>query len=427
MGPETHDWLRFLHYVWLRAVRDACISVAASLSYTALLALVPLTAIGLALFTAFPAFNEIRGEIVSWAFQNLTPSLGGVMHDNLRAYVENAGKTTGFGVLALAVTAILMLNTIQTAFDRIWEGRRRPLLSRLPIYWCILTLGPVLFGLSFSVTGYVTAKASESGVYGLSDGVRLLGLAMPFVLQTAGFWLFYRFIPTREVTLGDAAMGALVAGIMFECLKRGFGYYLKNVAGLEAIYGALAAIPAFLIWMYLAWLTALIGAEVSAALPEWRGGRRALDERPRRGDLLGLALGAIRALDRARSADGNGRNVGKLKERLNADQDRLQGVLEALRLAQILSRDELGRWHLARDLQSISLTDVLSALDLTLSTVEKCPIDVVSQMSRLNAVERQAFSGALAHWLAAEAETDTPTIAKNAMESASGPAITERT
>jgi len=397
--PSVGDWLRFLRYVWSRSVRDACINVAASLSYTSLLALVPLMAIGLVFFAAFPAFSELRTAIVTWAFNNLTPRLGDVMQDHFQTYVENIGKTTGFGVLALAVTAILMLNTIQTAFDRIWEGRRRPRLNRLPIYWALITLGPVLFGLSFSVSGYVLAKAKTSGVVGISDTLRLIGIAMPFLLETIGFWLFYRLVPTKDVRLADAAVGAIVAALLFEGLKRGFAFYLGHVASLEAVYGALAVIPAFLIWMYLAWLVALIGAEIAAALPEWRSGRRALDDRPRRGDMLGLGLGVIQALARARTTDGGGRHAGKLGERLHADLEKLTSVLESLKSAHIIARDDMGRWHLARDLNQLALVDVLAALDLSLTRTEQCPPDVIEQIAKLNRVEAAAFSGSVADWL----------------------------
>ncbi len=400
------DWPWFLRYVWQRSVRDACVSVAASLSFTSLLALVPLTAIGLAMFAAFPAFSDLRADVVSWAFFNLTPRLGGVMQTHLQTYVENAGRTTGFGVLALALTAILMLNTIQTAFDRIWEGRRRPRLSRLLVYWALITLGPILFGLSFSVSGYVLALARTSGVIGISDGIQFLGIVMPFILQTAGFGLFYRLVPTRSVRVTDAAAGAVIAGLLFEGLKHGFGYYLGHVAGLEAVYGALAAIPAFLVWMYLAWLAVLTGAEVAAALPEWRSGRRGLDDRPRRGDLLGLGLGVVHALALARTSDGTGRHPARLTERLRADPEKLQGVLESLKAAGIVVRDELGRFHLARELDRLGLTDVIAALDLSLGRAERCPPELAARMERLNRAEGAAFAGTVAEWLAQERQSD---------------------
>ena len=381
-----HKAYSLIGYVVRRFNRDSCPSVASSLSYTSLLAMVPMMAIGLAMFAAFPAFSNMRDTLLRAMIENAAPSLAVMVEDHLQTFIRNAGETTGVGIFGLAVTAVLLINTIQTAFDRIWGGGRGFKIQRFPIYWALLTLGPILFGIAFSISSYAFALAQSSAY--MSGAVRLYAWIAPFTLEAVGFLLFYRLMPTRPVRWIDAATGAVIAALLFELLKRAFGYYLGFLGNYQTLYGALAALPIFLIWMYLGWLVVLIGAEITASLPEWRSGRRDPDERPRRGDLLGLALGALASLRAIQSTASGGEKLDYMSRELGAEIGKLTYVMDMLRGARFVVRSDNRRWVLARDLNEVTLNDLVSALNLSLADVQDCPKQTMSVMTDLAAAER---------------------------------------
>ena len=383
---RQHKAYSLIGYVVRRFSRDSCPSVASSLSYTSLLALVPMMAIGLAMFAAFPAFSGMRDTLLRTMIENAAPSLAVMVEEHLQTFIRNAGETTGVGILGLAVTALLLINTIQTAFDRIWGGGRGFKIQRFPVYWALITLGPILFGIAFSVSGYAFALAQSSSY--MSGAVRAYALIAPFLLEAVGFLLFYRLIPTRPVRWMDAACGAVIAALLFESLKRAFGYYLGFLGSYQTLYGALATLPIFLIWMYLGWLVVLIGAEITASLPEWRSGRRDPDERPRRGDVLGLALGALASLRKIQSTSSGGEKLDYLSRELGAEIGKLMYVMDMLRGARFVVRSDNRRWVLARDLNDITLNDLVIALNLSLADIQDVPRQTKEVMSDLAAAER---------------------------------------
>lgn len=383
-----HKAYSLIGYVVRRFSRDSCAMVASSLAYTSLLAMVPMMAIGLAMFAAFPAFSGMRDTLLRAMIENAAPSLAVMVEEHLQSFMRNAGETTGVGILGLAITALLLINTIQTAFDRIWGGGRGFKIQRFPVYWALITLGPLLFGVAFSISSYAFALAQSAGLANMSVAVRLYAALAPFLLEAVGFLLFYRLIPTRPVRWMDAATGAVVAAGLFEVLKRAFGIYLGFLGTYQTLYGALATLPIFLIWMYAGWLVVLIGAEITASLPEWRSGRRDPDERPRRGDMLGIALGALATLRGVQSSANGGEKIDYLSRALGAEIGKLTHVMDVLRGARFVVRSDNNRWVLARDLNEVTLNDLVTALSLGLAEVQDCPKQVMSVMTDLAAGER---------------------------------------
>jgi membrane protein len=296
--------------------------------------------------------------------------MGEVVQQYLDRFIRNAGKTTGAGVLGLALTAILLIHTIQVAFDRIWgTSSQRGRWSRFPVYWALITLGPMLFGISFSISTYFFRTAGKADFYGVSTGVQFLADVSPYALEATGFALFYRLMPTRPVRIPDAIWGGLSAAFLFEIVKRLFGLYLQYIPSYQALYGALASIPIFLIWMYLAWVTALIGAEVTAALPEWRSGRRSVSPAHRRGDQLSLALASLTLLKQAQG-NGVGLRAQQIGKELQVDPVRMLAILETLKEAHVIALNDGNRWILSRDLANLSLHQLCRTLGLTLSAPE---------------------------------------------------------
>ncbi|HVO04805.1 MAG TPA: YihY family inner membrane protein [Candidatus Cybelea sp.] len=409
----------FLRYLLARFQADGCTSVAAALSYTSLLAIVPLLAIGLAMFAAFPFFADLRADLIRALFQNLAPSLGTTVQEYLDTFIKNAANATGAGIIGLAVTAILLLHTIQITFDRIFGSTsQRTRWSRFPVYWALITLGPILFGVSFSISTYFFQAAGNVELYGLSTGVRLLATVLPFALEATGFALIYRLMPSRPVANPDAIWGGLSAAFLFELLKRLFGLYLQTMGAYQALYGALATIPIFLLWMYLAWVITLLGAEITAALPEWRAGRRGTAPYQKRGDLLSLALATLMTLEQAR-AHGTGLRTFRLMKDLQADPVTLHGLLETLKGAKILAVDDGGRWLLARDLATITIHQLCRILGLGISAAQPGRDPRVAPLiARLEEDERAMLSQSVGAALAS--------IAKPAEPGATVPETTEK-
>ncbi len=273
--PVAAAWLRkgrmFLAYGWRRFVEDRCPSVAAALSYTSLLALVPLAAIVFAVLAAVPLFDGARESINGFVFDNFVPHTGEQIAATFDGFVDNAGELKALGIAGLVIPAFMLLATIEATFNRIFRVvRHRRLPSRLVVYFVVLTLGPVALGVSVSLATNVAAAASWAGFDGLSGLPWRLDWLGPALLIVAAFSVLYTVVPNREIAWRDAIAGGLCAGLLFSGLRWALGLYLENFPIYQTIYGALSAVPVFLIWMYLSWAAVLIGAVITATLSEWQ-------------------------------------------------------------------------------------------------------------------------------------------------------------
>jgi membrane protein len=358
--------LLFLKRCVLRFDEDRCFAAAASLSYTSLLALVPLTAIAFAVMGAFPVFNDIEAEIQGFLFDNLLPSAVESVKEHIESFVGRARSLTAVGVVGLAVTALLLFVTIETAIDVIFKSTgSRSMVRRLLVFWAILTLGPLLIGASFSLAMDAFAFTRMIGGDVLEGPLAWLSQILPTLLLAAAFTLFYTIIPTRPIRIAHALIGGVVAGVLFTLLKSGFTAYVTAFPAYNNVYGALATIPMFLFWMYLSWAVILIGAVVTAELPNW--GRPALEINtpPAPGTHLANALGVLAILYRGTR---EGRPV---KRRALVTAPDIPGavadaLLKDLRDARLIARTDSGRWLPVRDAASTTLGDVISALGLDL-------------------------------------------------------------
>ncbi|MGF6274568.1 membrane protein [Massilia sp. UYP11] len=263
--PEARDLVRFA----ARRLREERLpQVAGSLTFTTTLALVPLLTIVLAIFTMFPAFGQVRGMIDAWFVQNLMPkAIASTISGNLTHFADQAKGLSALGGVALLFTTAATMSLIERVFNQIWSVRLpRPLAQRLLVYWALLTLGPALFGLSISFTSQLVDVTG-----GLEQDASVLGTLFFTVasvaVTTAGYTLLYVMVPNCKVAWRDAFWGALAAALAFEIAKRGFGLFIRQFPTYAIIYGALAALPLFLVWIYVTWMITLVGAVLTAALP----------------------------------------------------------------------------------------------------------------------------------------------------------------
>ncbi len=393
------DLLRFLRYTLGRFAADSCPQAAAALSYSSLLAMVPLLAIGIAVLSSFPAMEALRFEVQQLLFQNLLPDTGVEISDQLAAFLENAQRMTGPGLAGLAVTALLLLSTISTSFQRIWRVRRqRSLIGRILVYWAVLTLGPLLVAASLSITRFGQEAVTASGLEDVTGPLFNLASAFKLLLSTAGFSLLYLVLPGRTVRLRHALAGGLATAILLALLGRAFGLYVTHFPSYQAVYGAIAAVPIFLVWMYLSWAVILLGAEIVAALPEWqfaqRGGRRSMGPGPR----LALALVVLQRLRAAARSGAVAREV-ELARGLPISLEELSDVLDRLERAGYVTAAGAGRWVLSRDLSSADLHGLMAALKADLAPGAGWPPPIGQLVGELAAARDASANTSLAELL----------------------------
>ncbi len=257
---------KYLRYLFKRFKEDRIIVYSGYLSFVTLLSIVPLLAVIFSVFSLFPVFQDWRGEVESFVFKNFVPTLGESIQGYLIRFVENATNMTSLGLVALFLVALLLISSIDHTLNHIWRVRknRRQLVS-FSIYWVVLTIGPVLIGISLLTTSYLFSLT------GFEDNtllaVRKLFLAfLPYLGSFSSFLLIYLLVPHTRVHFWSALSGAMIAAILFELSKSAFALYFTHFPVYKEIYGALAIIPLLFVWVFISWVVILVGAQVAASL-----------------------------------------------------------------------------------------------------------------------------------------------------------------
>jgi len=348
---------RFLGFVAGRMRDDQVNRVAASLSYTSTLALVPALALTLAILAAFPAFSGLRDSVLDLVLSNFIPDTGMKMNEALESFIAAAGQLTTIGVAGLIVTSVLLLLTIEGAFNRIFRvARPRPILARLVVFWTVITVSPLLVGLSFSLSGYfLTIRTLLGGEEPGSVSV-FLGAAMPTVLSAIAFALIYTAVPNRRVRIIDALLGGLIAALLFALLRYGFTSFVSGMPTYQAIYGAVAALPVFLVWLFLSWNVILAGAVMTAALPDWRRAEHERTSGP--GGRLALAMDILASLYTV-AGSGKGLSQSALRKDVGIKEAALIPVLDELRAGGFATFGDDRFWRLGRDLSRTSVAEIV--------------------------------------------------------------------
>ena len=258
---------RLACYIGQRFYQDSCSYRAATLTFTLLLSLVPLMTVSIAIITAFPMFKAFEVQVQHFIFTNFVPTAGERVQQQLEVFANQASHLSWVGIVFLMVTAILMMFTIERAFNAIWKVRsRRSNIATFLVYWAVLSLSPILVGVSFAFSDYLFSLPwllNLANQWGLSDF--LIDL-IPFVSITMAFTFLYVAIPNAPVKIYHGLIGGIVAAILFESAKNAFAFYMKTFPTYTLIYGTLATVPIFLIWIYLSWNIILLGAQVTNAL-----------------------------------------------------------------------------------------------------------------------------------------------------------------
>jgi membrane protein len=364
-------WQELLVFPWRQMAsvlaerfRDARLGVSASsLTFTTVLALVPLFAVGLAVFAAFPVFGKFQDTIQRWLIESLVPeSIARQVLSYLTQFSRKASRLGTVGLVAVLMSAVFLMVTIERTLGQIWGlQRQRPLPQRVLLYWSAITLGPLFLGASLAITSYVVT-ASRDVVDVLPGSIRWLLDSFELLLLTACVSGLYFYVPYTRVRWRHAiTAGFLVAGAL-ELAKKGMALYLLQVPTYSLIYGAFAALPILLVWIYVTWLLVLLGAVLAASLPhlgrqEWRKPQGA-------GWSFRLALEVLAELNAAKTTESRGFSTDELAVRLRVEVSELRQVLEVLQnldwVGRLTEQNDLGQ---ARQVLLVDLASVAPLAD----------------------------------------------------------------
>ncbi|MDE2400330.1 MAG: YihY family inner membrane protein [Burkholderiales bacterium] len=326
---QQWPWAQTLVTLRQRFREDRLGLTAGSLTFTTTIALVPLFTVMLALFSAFPVFSRFRQALEQEFIQGFVPdAIAKPVLLALTKFALKASQLGGVGLIGLGVTAVALMLTIDHTLNAIWRVRTpRSIAQKVLVYWAALTLGPLLLGVSLSVTSYVLS-ASRGLVSELPGGVSFFLAVIIFGMQTAGFAALFRYVPNTYVRWEHAWGGAVFVTLALELGQKGIALYLSKVPVYANIYGAFAAVPILLVWIYLSWVIVLLGAVIAAYTPSLLSQVKRWPDTPGYRFQLGLAL--LKALATVQHEAQRGYTAEALAGLLRTDPLQIEPIVETL-------------------------------------------------------------------------------------------------
>ena len=359
----------FLHYLVKRFIADDLLQAAGALSFTTLLALVPLTMVVFGVLSNFEAFKEWSEQLSNYIFTNFVPSAAFAVEGWLRGFAENAGKLTTLGFVFLVASLLITIHGVEAAFNRIWRIKSlRPKISRLVMYWTVLTLGSMLAAASLAVSARFLALSFFQTTAGSWIEAGLLRMS-PVAIECFVLTLLYRFVPHRTVKWRHSFAGAVLGTVLLEVTRSGMGIYLGSFnTSYAKIYGPLAFLPVFLLWIYLSWIAVLGGASMAAAISAFRFQPARL-RLPEGYEFYAMLRLLARLKDVARNGEGLHTETIHELEPIMTDA-MIQDLLGDLERVHVVRRAETGEWLLVRDLDELQLSELYSAARLRVPITE---------------------------------------------------------
>ena len=352
-GLADNKICAFAWFVIRRFSEERVPQAAASMTFTTLLALVPVLTVMVAVASIFPVFDRWSDSFVSFVNQTIAPQGADMVFDYIDAFRDQANRLTAIGSVMLVVTSLMLIRTIDNAFNHIWRvNTQRPWMMQFLVYWALLTFGPLSLGVGISfMVGSVQDSVLSSGAQQWTDTLKT---AARLAFMTVLLWGLYRFVPNRFVPARQAFVGALITAFCLETARFLFTWYMGNFDGYRSIYGAFAAVPFFLLWLNLLWTLLLGGAVLTSSLSYWQGEafRRGFDSRGRFDDVLKILL----LLDAAQK-EGRTLSVQEFRRHINMGYDELGELLEKLARYGYIYSGRQG-WVLKTGADSIELSEL---------------------------------------------------------------------
>ncbi|HEY5994482.1 MAG TPA: YihY family inner membrane protein [Gallionellaceae bacterium] len=355
MNNRGRDLQHLVKLIAARFSQDKCAQMAASLTFTTLLSLVPIVTIALTLFSTFPLFADFSEGIRKFIAANMLPDTGGkLVAAYLEQFADSAARLTAAGVVFLGATAMILMLSIDNALNTIWHvSRPRPLMQRVLIYWLVLTLGPLLVGGSLSLTTWLVGISV--GYASQISGIGLAALKVtPILLTAPAFTFLFRVVPNRYVPMRHAIIGGVVSALAFESMNSFLALYIAHIPNYKLVYGAFTAIPVFLLWIYLSWIAVLLGAVVTSSLSHWRSTDK---QQPDPMSQLYYALCMMRMMDKGLRS-GTVQTLPVFCEKLQVGFDYLEQILAKLSRANLVSKLAGQGWSMVRTPELVKLGEL---------------------------------------------------------------------
>jgi membrane protein len=343
-------WRRIC-YLFSRFSEDRCSENAAALTYMSLFAMVPLLTVLYTMASAIPTFQGLEEQMQAFLFEHLMPDTSSEVESYLSDFSRQAKNLTGPGIIFLVVTAVLMLRNIEKAFNLIWRARenRSPVSSFL-LYWAVLSLAPVALGLALGLSTYLASYSHLLDDYDIFGAKAFLLKVTPLVLSTAAFTLLYIAVPNCRVPFKHTIVGGAMAAGAFHVARAVFTDLVVG-SSYTFIYGAFAAVPLFLLWLYVSWNIVLMGGILVHSISAYQDEEQA--SRPtvlKALDVLYLFWQKQQAGDAVREIEllNNSHRVTR-----GLDSVTWRYLRDTLIEKNVITQSDRGSYLLARDLHSI--------------------------------------------------------------------------
>jgi len=353
------EWLfYFTRFFFRQFYEQQGLRIAASLAYATLLALVPLITVMFGFLGGLPVFSNLGESIQTYIFNNFVPEFGETVFGYITEFSTRAAQLTVPGLFVIFAIALMLMATIESALNSIWHVRnRRNPVARFLVYWAILTMGPMLVGAGLFSTSYLFSLPLITDVemtFGLRE--RLLAW-LPFITTAIAFTVIYILVPNCYVFRRHAVIGGVAAAVLFELAKTAFGFYVRTIPGYQTIYGALAIIPIFLVWIYTSWVVLLLGAHITFCVSAFR----LISEKTDRRDNEWSFEEVYEIIHLLWLAQKQGKSLSFpeiRKQGLDTPQHQINDIIGYLEAADWVHATGSGNWVLSRDMDEVSVLDL---------------------------------------------------------------------
>lgn len=393
MNIRKIEFFHFIKFVYQNFTRHKGLENAKSLTYMSLFAVIPLLTVLVTILSAFPAFQVFGNQVQSMILDRLLPSSSSELENYFTGFSEQAKNLTWVGAMMLLVTSFLMLLNIESSFNRIWEVREsRKGLNSFLLYWSVMSLGPILLGLGFAISSYITSLNLFDSFLDISEYLGttsiLLGV-FPLFLTTGAFTLLYIAVPNCGVRFHHGVIGGLVVALSFLVVRQVFTWFI-SLASYQLVYGTFAAVPIFLLWVYICWVVILVGANLVRSLPAYNNEYKSGNVHPY------IMLIALLHKFWMLQKQGDSLSMSELiNEKWPFNELSMADTLKVLQEHRIVRNCGSDEFVLVRDFQDLSVEEIFGWFNFSLPKAkdfESLPSLIIDHLPRIEKL-KSSFAG----------------------------------
>lgn len=253
----------FIKRFWYKLEKDKVFIKASALSYTFVLSLIPLSTVLFSLYSRFGQFKELEKDINALLLKLFMPQYVSRIQSLIDSIINKSSSMGIIGIVGVVIFSILLLETVDNTLHEIWQVQRpTSRYVKYVSYWAFITLAPLFIALSLYLSSRLRQTSMGQELLTNILFTSFIKIALPWLLTSIAFFILYYVLPSFPFSVKNAAIAAATSGFFWELFKYIFDYYIEHFSLVPYIYGAISVLPMFLIWIYLSWLIALIGAEL---------------------------------------------------------------------------------------------------------------------------------------------------------------------